>query len=612
MPAGPRRHAFASRPDRVATAPHPGAPDEDWLRARYLVDGLSTQLIAEQLGCSSQYIRDTMRRYGIPLRPRGGGAKSGQTISASQLAVMVTRGDSVAQIAALTGFSPSGVYKMLRRDQLTLGRRATATAPVEADLREQIVHLYVTEQASVRSIATTVHRSSDWVRSRLIDAGVTLRTHAEQRALSSVDHVDIEARLRTGQTIDDIAAATSRSAETVRQLARTHGWPLPRHGPPRRRPSVPPLDAATLQRLYVGERRTINEIAQRLGCSAHRVRTSFAAAGIVPRAPGRRDDTRPAPITAATLTDLYIKQQLSVPTIAEQLGCSTNRIRTAMTQHGIPFRPRYTRLPPLPIDRETLTDLYVDQHLDDDAIAADLDVSTFRVRTRRRELGVTRPPVPPPHPASPTAPPAGELARLYSETGTPIAAIARSYRTSTPTVRRWLIDAGIPVRARTARSHRRQLDPTLLRELYADRQWSAAQIAADQDTTVHAVLRNLHDNAIPVRRGGPPGRDNTPVRLLIGALYADPQVSAFLRRHDIPRRTRRGTIAVRFPTPVEVTNQMLREAYVDLGLSARQIELITGQPADQLLDQLRDADIPARHAAPLSPWLARQFNHDLT
>lgn len=147
--------------------------------------------------------------------------------------------------------------------------------------------------------------------------------------------------------------------------------------------------------------------------------------------------------------------------------------------------------------------------------------------------------------------------------------------------------------------------------LYEQREWSAAQIAAEQDTTVQLVLRALHDYGIPVRPGRSPARRplREPYRLL-PALYADPDITALLRCHRIPRRPRPGPIADRFPQPIPLTEPLLRQAYLDIGLSARQIELLTGQPAEQILDALHAADIPVRTTeAPLSPWLARYRGH---
>ena len=127
--------------------------------------------------------------------------------------------------------------------------------------------------------------------------------------------------------------------------------------------------------------------------------------------------------------------------------------------------------------------------------------------------------------------------------------------------------AMLPVKPRTSREHRKHLDPVLIAELYQEREWSSAQIAAHQDVTVNLVLRTLHDHGVPVRRGGPPPRrpvDDVDPRLT--ALYADPEITALLRRHRIPRRNRPGTITERFPTAAPVTEAFLREAYVDIGL----------------------------------------------
>ena len=167
-----------------------------------------------------------------------------------------------------------------------------------------------------------------------------------------------------------------------------------------------------------------------------------------------------------------------------------------------------------------------------------------RVRKRRRELGVHRPVGTPPRPAPPDAPPADVLHRWYVDEGRTLEQIARRQHTSKGVVGAWLSDAGIPAKPRTSREHRKHLDPVLIAELYQEREWSSAQIAAHQDVTVKLVLRTLHDHGVPVRRGGPPPRhpvdDEMDPRLT--ALYADPDITALLRRHRIPRRNQPGTI----------------------------------------------------------------------
>ena len=71
---------------------------------------------------------------------------------------------------------------------------------------------------------------------------------------------------------------------------------------------------------------------------------------------------------------------------------------------------------------------------------------------------------------------------------------------------------------------------------------------------------------------------------LLDELYGDPDVLAVPARHDVPLRPEAGSIAERFPEPVAVGPALLEDLYVTTGLSARHVELLTGQPAGQLLD----------------------------
>ncbi len=163
------------------------------------------------------------------------------------------------------------------------------------------------------------------------------------------------------------------------------------------------------------------------------------------------------------------------------------------------------------------------------------------------------------------------------------------------------------VRPRTSRAHRKALDLDLVRELYETREWTAVAIAAELDTSLYLVLRCLHDNGIPVRPGG--GRRGVAGldggERLLAALYDDGDVTALLRRHRIPRREQIGTVTDRFSEPATLTEALLREAYLDVGLSARHIELLTGQPAGHILDALHAHAIPVRHSS-ASPWLRYQ------
>ncbi len=99
-----------------------------------------------------------------------------------------------------------------------------------------------------------------------------------------------------------------------------------------------------------------------------------------------------------------------------------------------------------------------------------------------------------------------------------------------------------------------------------------------------------------------------PVARTSAALYQDRDVTALLGRHRIPQQPAAGTITERFPTPLEVTRSFLTEAYTEIGLAAGHIELLTGQPAEHILQLLHEHGIPVRPGGAQSPWLQRQ--HD--
>lgn len=573
-----------------------------WLHEQYVVRRRSSQDLAAETGWSSQYIRDRLRDAGIPVRPAGASKAAG--LDPRQLAEWLAEGLPVAAIAERAGYSRSGVYKLMREHALTAVPRPPD--PAEEQLATECGRLY-RQGLTLRAIARRVGRGEQWVRARVLDAGVPLRCGGPTPVV--VGRHALREAIAGGASVAEIAERFNRSTTVVRGWLRAAGIerPAPRV---RRGPQLPLLDADVLRRLYVDERFVIAEIATQLGVSADRIRTGLIAAGIPRRRPGHRDDV-PAPptITAKQLRVLYVRGGLSMVEVAAKLGTSDTRVRAALDRHGIAARP-YTRraVPPLDVEEATLRSLYVEQHLDDEQIAQRYGVPPYRVRLRLRELGIQRPTVNPPRPPPAVPPPRAELARLYCEQGRTLEQIARAHHTSSPVVRGWLLAAGVAVRERTSRSHRKDLDIGILRTLYVDREWSAADVAAELDSTLQLVLRTLHDHGIPVRRGG--SRRSLDAagdsKRLLEMLYGDPEVTDLLARHRIPERPEPGAIAERFPTPMRVSDLLLREAYLEVGLAARHIELLTGQPAGQVLDALHACGTPVR-ASGLSPWLSRQL-----
>ena len=153
----------------------------------------------------------------------------------------------------------------------------------------------------------------------------------------------------------------------------------------------------------------------------------------------------------------------------------------------------------------------MDRRLDDAAIGAMYAVPAYRVTLRRRELGIHRPPAPPPHQKPPAMPPATDLQRWYVTEGQTLERIARRHHTTRETVTTWLQAAEVSVQPRTSREHRKHLDPVHLRELYLVREWSATEIAAELDTSVHRCCGPcMSRTSQSAGAGHPAGRTATP------------------------------------------------------------------------------------------------------
>lgn len=571
-----------------------------WLYRRYVTQQRSAQQIADESGWSSQYIRDRLRGYGIALRPPGTASTTGTRLAPDELHRALAQGQTVRQIAAEAGYSVTGVYRMIGRHQLRLPAASTQSARQSPQVLAEVVRLYRDERLGLGAVGARFGHGSLWARARVIQAGIPIRAPGRPSEMGWLGQLEqlVEQGLSTAQ----IAERVTRSPATVSQRLREAGHTAAR--PPAR----PVPEAAVLRRLYVEQQHTIAEIAQLLGLPARRVSRGLVQAGIARRRAGARVD-RPGQVRigAVHLRELYLTRGQSVGAIAAALGCSRTRVLTALACNGIPTRPGPWRPPAFELDPDTLRALYVGERLADEVIAARYAVPAHRVRQRRRELAIVRAPSAPPHPPIPSVLSPAVLAGLYQHQQLTLAQIARQHHTSSSIVRQWLLAAGIAVKPRTSRRDRKRLDLDRVRTLYVDREWSAAEIAAELDTTQHMVLRTLHENAVPVRPSGSRRTvaDNDGEQQLT-ALYADPDVATLLQQHHMPRRERPGSVSERFPTAVPLTQDLLRQAYTDIGLAARHIELLTGQPAEQILDALHATDIPVRHSG-MSPWLAHQL-----
>lgn len=166
-----------------------------------------------------------------------------------------------------------------------------------------LVELYLRQRWSPAQIGARYGHTADWVRARLVAAGVPLRAPGRQARIS--DHqvrVLLDQDLRVWQIAERLGVTESPVLERIR----ARGWTAPPRrprGPSRTTP--PPVPVETLRRLYLVEGLSVAEVAHRLGVTKHRVTAELQTAGIPGRRPGWTNGQPPPPITRAQLTELY-------------------------------------------------------------------------------------------------------------------------------------------------------------------------------------------------------------------------------------------------------------------------------------------------------------------
>jgi len=563
----------------------------------YLRRGLSAHALAAEQGCSAQKVRDDLRRHGLTLRPQGQTTPGLDALGDDDLRrLYVEERLSFAEIAERAGCSTGAVGKRLRRAGVTARPRGGRARPLdESDVADRLRDLYVEQGLSVAEVARHVGHSRDWVVTRLDRLGLPRPGWQKKprRALPA-------ARLRRlwvdeRRSVPEVAEQFGVPADWVRAELARHGISRPRRPPP----GLTPLTTKVLEDLYVHQGLSATEIAHRVGGSPTRVVEALERAGIPRRPRGQRPDL--PELSRDLLVELYVDQGLSCRAIAARVGGSDQRVLDALHRQAIPVRPRGQSAPPPAVSARKLRALYVDERRSEAEIAALYDTNAWQVRQRLQALGIRRP-VSPPHPPPLPRPPREVLEDLYVTQGLDSETIARRFRTSAPVVRAWLRQTGIPVAPRTTRATRTDLPATRLEELYVGQGMTITEVADTLDVSHHVVRRALHDHGIPVRRGGTPSSQHQAATQLLAELYGDPDVTALLARHGIPAHPQPGPIAARFPQAVPLTETFLRDAYTVAGLSSRHIELLTGQPSEQILDALHAGGIPVRTNAGLSPW----------
>jgi transposase-like protein len=198
------------------------------LARRVLVDGyvrrgLSADALAGELGCSSQKVRDDLRRHGLTLRPTAQSAPGLDAIGEDGLrSLYVEEGLTLVEIAERVGCSPGAVGKRLRRAGVKMRPRGgPARPPDESDVVERLRELYVEQGLSVLEVARRFGRSRDWVITRLERFGLPRRGWQKKPRLALPASKLRRLWVDEGRSLPEVAERFCVPADWVRaELAR--------------------------------------------------------------------------------------------------------------------------------------------------------------------------------------------------------------------------------------------------------------------------------------------------------------------------------------------------------------------------------------------------------
>lgn len=500
-----------------------------------------------------------------------------------------------------------------------------AARPSPATLRR----LYVTEDRPLADLAARYRVGRPTVRGWLDAAGIPIRSHRDggrRRQLEPPPSHELAALAEQCLSLAQVAQQLQVSPSTAGRWLDEAGL-----APPRSSLKDRPRGAAVrarrptrseLRHLYVGRGLSVAATSAHLGVSTHLTRTWLLENGIDLRPPGGRQGSTRAfrPIKAVPptpeLRHLRETRQLSLAALARHYQVTPQTAARWLQAAGLPRR--------LPSPADQLSDAalvgrYRQESLSAAAIARQAGVPPERVLRAlraarvaidpRRQAAATRAAAAARRGTVPSLPPeqAERAVQRYQVDGWSYQRIADELNVTLARVRGELRRRGVPSRPHavtgpSSRAARQQAPIEDVRTLYAEAEWTAEDIAARLDVSGLVVLRTGHAHGLPIRQGGRPA---VPAAVaLIDALYADDEVSQILTRHDVPRRPPGGDIADRFPEPVPLTPELLRELYSDAGCSSHQIELLTGQSQVVVRERLHRHSIPFR-AEHMSPALRR-------
>jgi DNA-binding CsgD family transcriptional regulator len=143
------------------------------------------------------------------------------------------------------------------------------------------------------------------------------------------------------------------------------------------------LNKETLEKLYIKEGKSVNEIAEMFSCHPQTVRWYCKKYSIETRGHKKIEG-----LSKSLLHKLYVKEGKTIREIGKILGCSRESARLKCKKMGIPLRWLGRKNGRIDIDKTTLRRLYIQEGMSTAEIAKILGCSLSRVYKKAKEIGL--------------------------------------------------------------------------------------------------------------------------------------------------------------------------------------------------------------------------------
>ena len=358
----------------------------------YLDKKMGSPEIAEKLDVCGSSVIDWLEMYGVRIRTRSEARRpDGKQLSEEELKRMyVDERMPISAIARKIGAGISTARGWLCKYKIP--RRSRSEAALSADfvepIKEQLERWYVAEGKNISRISEETKIPRRKISSLLGKCGIPKKNLSEAQLPHFVQP--------TKEQLCQWYSAEKHSAKAIAEklgvtdtliYGLLRKYKIPVNNPAKTGYStkrIQPVSKEQLQELYVGHRKTIEEVGKELGVSKGTAKRWLHQYGIPSR--DYSEVLLPAGFVKPTkeqLNEMYVSQRLSTLSIAAKLKISDVTVTSWLKKYNIPIRPAGERRFPAGFvkpAKEQLEILYYGEGLSLDSIGDKFGVSNSVIK----------------------------------------------------------------------------------------------------------------------------------------------------------------------------------------------------------------------------------------